>query len=249
MTPGVIPVLRRVGRLRLPDEVDAAENDEHAAYLLENGRAPGFFVPVQVMLDDFGERAREDDDRTMPDAVGRKQDKPVHHVRGGQFEGDAQHGGHVGERARTERDAKDKAQDESRQHAFAFHADSPRTRPRVGNHVQQVQPDDEEDGGDEVVSPRADIAHHAAGGRRDRADGDDRDKDAHGEQGGDRKRPLGRDASLLVNKADDKRDAGQVAGAQQDAENAPDEGGAHGDPWRALHRARERGDPLFHPLT
>ncbi len=110
----------------------------------------------------------------------------------------------------------------------------------------RCKPDDEEDGGDEVVAVAAHVAHHAAGGGRDGADGRNGDEDADGKERRDRERPPRRDAALLVNEADDQRDAGQVARAEEDAEDAPHEGGRQGEGRRALDGVGQRCEELLH---
>lgn len=51
------------------DQIQPAQQNEHAANLLEDHGTPGFFVPTQVVLYYFRERARQHDYPAMPQAI------------------------------------------------------------------------------------------------------------------------------------------------------------------------------------
>ena len=108
-----------------------------------------------------------------------------------------------------------------------------------------MQADEEENGGHEIVSKGADVAHHPPGGGRDRADQPDGDEDAQGEQQGDLEGALRGDLPLLVDETDDERDAGEMAGAEQDAQDAPGEGRGERDGGTAFDGAGQDGEKLF----
>ena len=59
-------------------------------------------------------------------------------------------------------------------------------------------------------------------------------------------RPPRRHLALFADEADDERDAGQMAGAEQDAQDAPDERRAERDERRAFDGVAQVGEELFH---
>src|SRR6056297_2942793 len=109
-----------------------------------------------------------------------------------------------------------------------------------------MQPHQEEDEGDEIVAPCADVAHHPTKRGRDHADERDGDKDATREDRGQPERPARCDLPLLIDEADYQRNARQVAGAEDDTQDAPDERGAKRDARGPLDRLSEGGEDLLH---
>jgi len=96
------------------------------------------------------------------------------------------------------------AEDEGSEEALALHPHLARAGEGHGNHVQEHQPHEEEDRGDEVVTPGPDVPHHAPRDRRDRTNDADGDQDADREEGGDGEGPAGLHLPLLANEPDDQ---------------------------------------------
>ena len=110
--------LRRFLRRRV-DQPEAAEDDQHAADLLDPHGALRGLAPFQVVLDPFVGRARQHDDAAVPHPVHQEQERAVQPVGGRQLEGDRQHRGHEGEGAGAEGDAEHQPQNERGQQAPA----------------------------------------------------------------------------------------------------------------------------------
>lgn len=102
-----------------------------------------------------------------------------------------------------------------------------------------MQADEEEYRGDEIVAVAADVAQHPPGQRGGGADEPDGDQDAQRKQQGNLEGAFRGDGALLVDEADDQRDAGEVAGAEHDAQDTPNDRGGQGDGGAALDGARQ----------
>ena len=100
--------------------------------------------------------------------------------------------------------------------------------------------------GDEIVPVAPHVAHHAARRRRDGADGRDGDENAHGEERRSPERPPRGHLPLFADESHDQRDARQMAGAEDDAEDAPHERRGQGDQRRAFDGVAEVREELFH---
>ena len=83
-----------------------------------------------------------------------------------------------------------------------------------------MQSHDKEDGGHEVVSPAPHVAHHPARGCGDRADGGDGRAKCPPRTASRCHTPAPRSSSPARREPDNERDAGQVARAEDDAQDA-----------------------------
>jgi len=118
--------------------------------------------------------------------------------------------------------------------------------PNIGA-VEQVQADEKEDRGHEVVAVGADVAQHASGRGGNGPDGRDGDEDADGKERRNGKGPPGGHPALFVDEAYNQRNAGQMTGTQQNAQNAPEKRGRQRYRRRGLHGFGQRYE--IYPAT
>jgi hypothetical protein len=140
------------------------------------------------------------------------------------------------------RDAEHQSQDERRQQTLALQVHRPRTGKRQRNDAHQMQAHQKEDQRHEVIPVTPHVTHHPARSRGDDADRRDGDQDAHGKQRRGPECPAGRHSPLLADEADDERDAGEMTGAEDDAQNAPNERRGECDQRRAFDGVAEVGE-------
>lgn len=186
----------------------------------------------------------KNDDGAVADGKGENEQHRADEIGLRPRKGKAEHRGDVGKRTRSERDAERQPQQQGGEQA-AFLCGTGTERPVRTNDIEKVQTDDEKYDGHGDIARLAQITHQSAERCREDADERDGDQDARGKNRGQDKRSAGGLFFLLHDKADDERDARQMARAQQDAEHAPGEGSGQRQPETRRHRGVQRGEKRF----